>query len=371
MYFDILMPTILFIVTLAAMFLARKAEFKLKATVEEREFKNRDIALLVTMIAVAVSIVVFVPSMTIMALFLFSYSSLLYTVTYAFSTMQKRRLGLFCAVFVVASIVAGIAGFFSLFPSNFRFYGTIAFAGFAAISFLILLYAQKDFKKDGSAKHKWYLGALPPALFLLLFGFFNSTPIWFPYLLDVYGILFAMLIVMYLGTLFNWKSVFIFAAFLTVLDIVLVWGTGTMQQAAETVSGLGLPVLVAFPTIPFITLQGGILVMRLGLGDFFFAGILGTQTWKKFGKKTAVLSLLAICVSFALFELILLNPELAAALPGPLKALPATLPIVLGWLPVIAVKMFLERKNKPQAPPSVPAIEPQPAPTAPDNSTPS
>jgi|WetSurMetagenome_2_1015567.scaffolds.fasta_scaffold35047_2 hypothetical protein len=364
MYFDVLMPTILFIVTFAAMILSRKAEKKLKATVEEREFKNRDVTVLVVMIAVAVSIVMFVPSMAIMALFLFSYSSLLYTVSYAFSDMRRKRLNLFCGVFIGASVLAGAAGFFLLFPIDLRIYGTIAFAGFAAISFLLLNYAQMD----QNGKPKWYLGALPPVMFLLLFGFFNSTPIWFPYLLDVYGILFAMLIVMYLGSLFSWRTVFIFAGFLTAMDIVLVWGTQTMVQAAEQVSGLGLPVLVAFPTIPFITTQGGLLIMRLGLGDFFFSGILGTQTWKKFGRKTAALSLLAICISFALFELILLNPELGNLLP--VRALPATLPIVLGWLPVVLVKVYQERKNKPKAQPDVPVVEAPPASPVPENSTP-
>ena len=117
-----------------------------------------------------------------------------------------------------------------------------------------------------------------------------------------------------------------------------------MVQAANAVSNLGLPVLVAFPTVPFIFGEGGILIMRLGLGDFFFAGILGTQTLKKFGKKTAVLSLLTMCVSFGLFEIILLNPDIAALLP--VRALPATLPIVLGWLPVVAVKLWNGRKGK-------------------------
>ena len=340
MYFDILMPAILFVVTLAAMFLGIKAETKLKATVEEREFQNRDVALMVAMIAVAVSIIIFIPSMAIMAVFLFSYSSLLFTVSYAFSDMRPKRITLYCGCFVVASILAGIAGYLGVLPEELRLYGTIAFTALAVCSFFILIYAQKK----PNTKQKWYIAALSPALFLLLFSFFSGTDIWFPYLLDVYGIIFAMLIVIYLGSMFNWRTVFLFAAFLTGLDIVLVWITGTMVQAANAMSGLGLPVLVAFPTIPFIMTTKGILIMRLGLGDFFFAGILGTQTWKKFDKKTAIISLLTMAISFGLFEIILLNPELYNYLPT--KALPATLPILLGWLPTIAVKMLLARKHK-------------------------
>jgi hypothetical protein len=336
MRFDILMPAILFAVTLVAMFLGKKAEKKLESTIERREFKNRDVALLVAMIAVAVSIVVFVPSMMIMALFLFSYSSLLFTVSYAFSDMRKKRMTLYCGAFIVISILAGAAGFFGVLPADLRVYGTLAFAGLASCAFFALMYVQQN----ADAKQKWYLAALSPALFLLLFFFYNGTDIWFPYLLDVYGIIFALLIVLYMGSLFKWKTVFIFAGFLTAMDIILVWFTGTMVQAANAVSNLGLPVLVAFPTIPFITVEGGILIMRLGLGDFFFAGILATQTLKKFGRKTAVVSVLTMCVSFALFELLLLN--------GYNTALPATLPIVLGWLPVIAWKILSERKQKQQ-----------------------
>ncbi len=339
MNFDVLMPTILFLVTLAAMLIGQKAERRLKATVEEREFKNRDVAILVGAIAVAVSVVIFIPSMALLGLFLFSYSSLLFTVSYAFSNLKLRRVTFYCLGFIIASVLAVAVGLIGVMPVDLRSYGIAAFAVFGVLSFIALLYA----KKRPQATQRWYLAALPPALFLLLFSFFNSTALWFPYLLDVYGIVFAMLIVIYLSSLFNWKTVFIFAGFLTGMDIVLVWVTKTMVQAAEHISGLGLPVLVAFPTIPLISSTSGILLLRLGLGDFFFAGILGSQTLKKFGKTTAVVSLLTICISFGLFELILLNPALTKLLPVP--GLPATLPILLGWLPIIAVKMLIERRK--------------------------
>jgi len=339
MNFDILLPIILFVVTFAAMFLGKKVDLKLRATVEEREFKTRDTILLVAMIAVAVSIVVFVPSMAILALFLFSYSSLLFTVSYAFSDMRAKRVSFYCFSFGVASALAALAGFIGVIDTGLRFFGIIAFVCFTSLSLFALIYA----KRRPSEKRKWYLAALSPALFLLLFAFFSNTFVWFPYLLDVFGIIFALLIVLYLNTLFTWKTVFIFAGFLTGMDMVLVWLTGTMVQAAEHISGLGLPVLVAFPTLPIISSTSGILIMRLGLGDFFFAGILSSQTLKHFGKKTALVSLLIICFSFGLFELILLNKSLSDALPVP--ALPATLPILLGWLPAVALKIFAERKR--------------------------
>lgn len=339
MHFDILMPVILFLVTFAAMSLSHKAEPRLKSTVEEREFKNRDVTLLVATIAIVVSIVVFVPSMAIVALFLFSYCSLLFIVSYSFSSFRAYFTALYCIGFIAVGVLGVVSGFLGVMPAYLTFYGTISFACFSILAFVVLVYAVRK----PVATQKWYLAALSPALFVLLFAFFNTTFVWFPFLLDVYGIIFAMLIVIYLNSLFTWKTVFIFAAFLTSMDIILVWLTQTMVQAAEHISGLGLPVLVAFPTLPVIYGSGGILILRLGLGDLFFAGILASQTLKKYGKKTATASILTICISFGLFELILLNPDLAAALPVP--ALPATLPILLGWLPVVVAKMLSEKKK--------------------------
>jgi hypothetical protein len=338
-HFDILMPIILFLVTFAAMVLGRKAEPKLKSTLEEREFKNRDVAMMVSAVAVSISIVVFIPSMALLALFLFSYSSLLFTVSYVYSDLKRKRLTLYCLGFATAAIIAAIASALGVVPEDYRLIGAAAFGSFAVLAAVAAAYSRR---KD-IIKQKWYIGALSPALFLLLFAFFSSSFVWFPYLLDVYGIVFALLIVLYLNSLFTWKTVFLFAAFLTTMDIILVWLTQTMVQAAEQISGLGLPVLVAFPTIPFITTTTGILIMRLGLGDFFFAGILTSQTQKKYGRKIATISLLAISISFGLFELILLNPELAALLP--VRALPATLPILVGWLPVVLITMLLDKRK--------------------------
>jgi hypothetical protein len=79
--------------------------------------------------------------------------------------------------------------------------------------------------------------------------------------------------------------------------------------------------------------------MSLGLGDFFFAGLLGIQTLKKFGKKFAVLSVIAIAVSFFIFEAWILSYQQAA--------FPGTLIIMTGWLPVILLGM-LKNRNVPK-----------------------
>jgi hypothetical protein len=340
--FDVTMPVALFVVTLVAMLLDRRVEGKLKTTFEEREFRARDAALFVVMISVAVSVIVFVPQMAIIAVFLFSYSTLLFTFSYVFSGMRKKRAQLFCIGFGVTSLAAGTAALLDPLADTLMFYGGVALLGLAAFAFLALLLEWK--KAD--VKERWYLAVLPPALFILLYLVYNGTSLWFPYLLDTYGITFAVLIILYVGSLFTWKSASIFAGLLTVMDIILVLFTGIMVTAAKQVSGLGLPVLVSLPTLPLLITERGMQYMSLGLGDFFFAGILATQTFRKFGKKTAVLSVFTMTVSFAIFEAFLLTYKWGA--------FPGTLMIICGWLPVVAWKLLSERKTVKQA-----AIEPE------------
>jgi hypothetical protein len=342
MEFDLLMPTLLFSVTLAAVFLGKRAEAKVQSTLENREFGTKDTALFVVMIVAAISVIAFIPEMAIMVVFLFSYASLLFTVSYTYSDMRAKRTVLYCGIFVVASILAAIASFLGVLPGDLVLYGIAAFTCLAACSLGILVYSQWR----GSRKHRWYVAALSPVLFLLLFIFFSGTNLWFPYLLDVYGLLFAILIVVYLAPMFNWKIIFAYALAITVMDIVLVWGPGhLMVEAANALTSLNLPVLVWFPNIPLIFSPEGYLALHgLGLGDLFFSGILSFQTLKRFGTKTTVISLIAIAISFGLFELMLMNPALADVLP--IKALPATLPILIGWLPVIGVRLLTNRKQR-------------------------
>ena len=331
--FDIAMPAALLVVTLVAMLLNKRIEGKLKTTFEEREFRRQDAILFVVMISVAVSVIVFVPQMAILALFLFSYSALLFMFSYIFSDIRKRRAQLFCLGFGLAALVAGTVALLD----SLMFYGAVALFGLAAFAFAALVFEQKR----SDTKQRWYLAVMPPALFVLLFLVYNETSLWFPFLLDTYGVIFAVLIILYLGSLFTWKSALIFAGLLTVMDIILVLVTGIMVTAAQTVSGLGLPVLISLPTLPLIITERGIQFMSLGLGDFFFAGILATQTFRKFGKRTAVLSAIAMSVSFGIFEALLLTYRFGA--------FPGTLMIICGWLPVVAWKLVAERKTKDKA----------------------
>jgi hypothetical protein len=236
--FDVAMPLMLFAVTLAALLLTKRVEPKLKTTFEEREFRSRDAVLFVVLISVAVSIVVFVPGFALVAVFLFSYSSLLFTFSYLFSGMRRRRAQLFFLGIGLTGLAAGVVALLNIYgDGSLMFFGGLAAVGLAACAFGTVLYEQLK----GESKSRWYLGVFPTVLFLIVFFLFmyEPVPLFSLVLLDVCGALFAVLITLYLASLFTWKVTFVFAALLTVMDIILVLVTGFMVQAAEHVAGLG------------------------------------------------------------------------------------------------------------------------------------
>lgn len=275
MYFDITMPLTLFAVTLVALFANQKTEGKLKENLlQDRQMGVWDAALLVGVMSVMIFLVVFVReiSYALMVLYMFAYSMLLFTFTYLFS------------------------------------------------------------------KNRWYLGILPPAVFILLYvflGVLRDDPLWTLYLANVFGLVFAVLITLYLVGLFTWKTTAIFGVLITVMDIILVLVTRTMVEAAKVAVGLRLPVMVSLPLIP--PAAGlGVSMMSLGLGDFFFAGLLGVQTFKKYGKQFAIVCAAAMTVSFFIFETLLLN----------FWRIPfaGTLMIICGWAPLVIWKQLTVRK---------------------------
>ncbi len=335
MYFDIAMPLTLFVVTVAAMLLNEKVERKLKATFEGREFRIKDAFMLVAAISVAVSIMALVPRMAIMIVFLFAYSMLLFIFSYIFSDFPKDKAKIFCMAFFAFSFLAATVTLLNINSlSDLAVYGAAAFFCLCGFSFISLLYEETRTRVD----ERWYLAVLPPALFLILYVFYNQTPIWFPYLLNVYGGVFAILIILYLGSLFTWRTSLAFVGLLTAADIVLVLVTRTMVSAAIHVSGLRLPILIIVPTFPQIITEGrGALYMSLGLGDFFFAGLIAVQTYKKFGKNLAVLSAATMAVSFFIFEALILTFAL--------QAFPGTLMIICGWLPIVLFKVLTGNKS--------------------------
>ena len=272
MYFDIAMPLALFAVTLVSLFANQRTEPKLKENLQEKPMGVRDAVLLVGFMVVMIFLIVFVRDINyvLIALYLFAYSLLLFTFTYLFS--KSRR----------------------------------------------------------------YLAILPPAGFILLyvvFGVLLDDPLWTYYLTDIFGVIFAVLITLYLAGLFTWKTTAIFGVLITGMDITLVLVTRTMVQAAKVALSLRLPVLVTLPLIPPVSN----LRLSLGLGDFFFAGLLGIQTLKKYGKRFAIVCAGAMTISFFIFEVALLN-YWQIAFPG-------TLMIISGWAPVVTWKWLTTRKS--------------------------
>lgn len=177
------------------------------------------------------------------------------------------------------------------------------------------------------SNERWYMSIISPIAFILLYLFFHETLVWSEYLVNIYAIIFAVLISLYLGSLFTWKTTLFFSAALTVLDVMLVLMTGTMVSAATTTVSLNLPVVVTLPIIP--ALNGK---MLLGLGDFFFAGLLAMQNSKKFGRNFGILTIVTMTVSFFIFEALLLTYR-----PGPF---PGTVMIICGWLPLVVFKKW-------------------------------
>lgn len=377
------MPTALLLVVLVALCLNKRVEGKLAASVEQKEFKTHDVILLVVFIVIMVSVIAYTSMINaggvfenaLLVMFLSSYTMLLFTFSYIFAKISRARAQLISIGFGSMSLVAALASLMETFADEFTVYRVAAFAVLAACCFVAAAYEQ--LKNVG--KPRLYIAAQPPALFLLLFLFFRilyagQVVVWYPVLLDVFGGTFAILIILYLSSMFSWKTVGIFAVLLTIIDMVLVFG-GPMTQAAGAFTDLGLPVLIYLPNIPLLEAKEGALsffgygVRGLGLGDFFFAGILAIQTFKKFGNKTALASVIAMVVAFGIWEAFL--PELIAVLspifyPIAGKALagfPGTLMIISGWAPVVAVKLYLNRKSAKYLPPqgTADSLVPMPA----------
>jgi len=273
MNFDIAMPLTLFAVTLVSLYLNRKTESKLKDTMQERQIGVWDVVQLVGFMSVMIYLIVFVRQITLVLMVLFLF---------AYSIL--------------------------LFTFGYLF-----------------------------SKNRWYVGILPPVVFILLYAFVRDTLAWVFYLSNIYGLVFAVLITLYLVGLFTWKATAIFGVLITVMDIVLVLVTGTMIEAANVTSSLNLPVMVSVPIIPLVSTEKGLLMMRLGLGDFFFAGLLGIQTSKKYGTRFAIVTVMAMTVSFFIFAVLLLN-YLQRPFPG-------TLMIICGWAPLVIWKELTAKKS--------------------------
>ena len=198
------MPLTLLAVTFTSLFLNLKTENKLKGVFEETEFRVRDAVLLVGLMVVMITLIVVVQQLSVILMVLFLFSYSLLLYTFSYLLSNKR----------------------------------------------------------------WYVGIVPPAVFILLYVFLRDSFLWTYYLSNVYGLVFAILITLYLAGLFNWKTTAVFGVLITGMDIVLVLVTKTMVQAANAAVSLSLPVLVSLPIVPLIRTGTGLLITGLGLETF-------------------------------------------------------------------------------------------------------
>ena len=162
---------------------------------------------------------------------------------------------------------------------------------------------------------KWYVAIVPPILFVASYLFFWNTLTF-----NIFAFALASITIMYLGTLFSWKTTLIFAGLLTVLDFIQVFITGFMGQLAEkAVFQLKLPVVIMLPTYP----AGGSII--LGLGDIFLTGLLALQSLSRDGLRAGIITAGAISVALFIFEIVEFNTRYFTYFP-------ATIVVLLGWL---------------------------------------
>ena len=259
--FDVVLPSIVAVITVASILLFERMKDKMKSLFEEREFRILDAVLLVVSMGVMVSVIVFVPKQAIRILFLVAYCFVLFLFTFMVT-------------------------------------------------------------------EKWYVAIFPSAAFAVLY----LSSFWNLFLLNAFAIVFAILVTVYLGGLFSWKTVLVFAVLITIMDFVQVFLTGFMGNAAETLVALELPILIEVPTFP----RGG--AIRLGLGDIFLTGLLAIQTSQKYGSRGGFISAVAVGIAFLIFEIAIFSYEFMGYFP-------ATLVVVGGWLLGLGVQRLLQLKR--------------------------
>lgn len=163
------------------------------------------------------------------------------------------------------------------------------------------------------------LAVFPPVVLILFYFFY-----WNIYVFNLFAVIFACIITIYLNTLFSWKTISIFAILITLLDVFQVFGTGFMGQAAVKILELKLPVLIVLPTYP---VEG---IMGLGLGDILLSGLLSTQMVMNRGQKVGILTAFTISMSLFFYEFVSFNYI-------SFTYFPATIIVIIGWLFTIII----------------------------------
>lgn len=270
MKIDFLLPSSLFLIVALSLLLSEKIEKKIKAILGEKKLSTREIFFMVISMGIMVSIIVLLPSYWIQILFITAFSYMLLIFTYLLS-------------------------------------------------------------------EKWFLAVIPPAIFvvsyLTVYRMIEDVLV-INTIISIFAALFAIMIVTYLNSLFSWKVTVIFAVLLMVMDIIQVFLTNHMIEAASKMITLRLPVAIILPTFP---LMG---YMILGLGDVFLSGLLSTQAAYKYGRRAGFLMAASISLALFIFEALIFNLDIE------LRGFPATIIVLLGCLLGLGVHNLERRLMK-------------------------
>jgi MFS family permease len=272
MRIDVLLPLSLFLILSLSLLLSERIGRKVEAILGGKKLGAREIFFMVISMGIMVSLIVLMPNYAIQILFIAAYSYMLLMFTY------------------------------------------------------LLL-------------DKIFLAFIPPAIFTvayLMVYMLVDDALTANVIMSVLAAVFAIMIITYLNSLFSWKMVVLFAILLTAMDIIQVFITAHMIEAATKMITLRLPVAIILPTFP----STGYAI--LGLGDIFLSGLLSAQTAHKYGRKTGFIIIASISIALFIFEALALNLEAG------LKGFPATIIVLLGCLlglGIHALRNRIRQKN--------------------------
>ena len=126
MYFDVLLPSVLFIIIVLSIFLQRKLEKRMAVLVEEARISIQEAFLIVVFMGIAVTAIAFIPGMAIQIIFLTAYSYVLFFFVYV--AYKRWYLAIIPPIIFVYSYL--------------HYWNLIVFNIFAAIfSIIITIYA--------------------------------------------------------------------------------------------------------------------------------------------------------------------------------------------------------------------------------------
>ncbi len=189
----------------------------------------------------------------------------------------------------------------------------------------IVLYSIMMFIFTYIGLKKWYFSIIPPIIFAMFYFFY-----WNLYTFNFFAVIFSVIIIIYLGALFSWKTTWMFTLLLTAMDFIQVFITGFMGESAGKMIELGLPVAIIIPAFPADT------SIILGLGDIFLAGLLTIQTRLKKGQTIGILTALTISIAMFVFEIVSLNSDL-------FNFFPATIVVIIGWFVSMGIANLFTR----------------------------